>query len=62
MEAVAGKDSVSYSIDWAVCADCTAQAALRREMDGIACTPHLHNLALQLELLLLGVHQLELCT
>ena len=31
-------------------------------MEGFACTSYLHNLALQLELLLLGVHQLELCT
>ncbi len=54
--------SVSYSIDWAICVDCTGQAALVREIDGFACTPHLHNLALQLELLLLSVHQLELCT
>jgi len=60
-ETAAGRDGVS-SMDWALCADCTGQAALAREMDGFACMPHLHNLALQLELLLLGVHQLELCT
>ncbi len=62
VETVAGRDGVSCSIDWMICVNCRGQAALGRELDGSACTPYLHNLALQLELLLLCVHQLELCT